>query len=358
MENAFIAALLSVPGIGQERVKLLMRCFGSARKAWYAEQSDLFKSACLPSTVLTALLNKRTQVEPIQLLQQWRLQGIEVVSIDQPLYPSMLRAIYHPPLLLFYQGTLPLDDQLIAIVGSRQATAYGKNAAKSLATGLSAAGFWVVSGGARGIDTAAHWGALAQGKTVAVLGCGIDIVYPRENGRLFKQIVESGAIISEYPPGVEPNRGLFPRRNQLISGISRGVVVVEAASKSGALITADAALEQNRDVFAVPGSIFSEQSKGAHQLIKQGAKMVDCVNDVLEEYQISGLSSSRLRSLSAEETLVYKTLSLESALSLEEIVAQTNLAASLVSYILLQFELEGIASAEGQRYLRAWEGTS
>ena len=252
---------------------------------------------------------------------------------------------------------MPSHDNLIGIVGARRATAYGRNAAKSLAMALAEAGFWIVSGAARGIDTAAHLGALEQGNTIAVLGCGVDISYPPENMQLLNRIAAAGAVLSEYSPGTPPTPGLFPARNRLISGLARGVVIVEAGEKSGALITADAALEQNRDVFAVPGSIFSEQSRGTHALIKQGAKLVDCVAAILEEYQVEYIEKKALPPMGPDATTVYHALSPDRPSSLEEIVMQTNLTAANVSYILLQFELQGIAQADGQRYVQsAWEG--
>jgi DNA processing protein len=291
------------------------------------------------------------------LLDSWRDRGISVVARKDSSYPVLLQTIYNPPELLFYRGFLPPHDQLIAIVGTRRASAYGRNAAKSLASTVAASGFWVVSGAARGIDTAAHLGAIEQGKTIAVLGCGVDISYPAENAKLLCQIAASGAVLSEYPPGTPPARGLFPARNRIISGLSRGVAVIEAGEKSGALITADAALDQNRDVFAVPGSIFSQQSRGSHNLIKQGAKLIDCAADILEEYQINYMTNKELPQLTPDQTAVYSVLTSDVPLALEEIVMRTNLAVATVSYILLQFELQGIAHADGQCYLRsAWEG--
>ncbi|MDF2501447.1 MAG: hypothetical protein K0Q77_2161 [Anaerosporomusa subterranea] len=357
MENAYIAALLTVTGIGQERVKTLIRYFDSARQAWLADMRDLILSGCLPETAAEEIIEKRKHINPVSLLDTWHNRGISVVSRTDSCYPALLQTIYNPPELLFYRGVLPPNDQLIAIVGTRRASAYGKNAAKSLASTLAAAGFWVVSGAARGIDTAAHLGAIEQGKTIAVLGCGVDICYPQENAKLLCQIAASGAVISEYPPGTPPTPGLFPARNRIISGLSRGVVIIEAGEKSGALITADAALEQNRDVFAVPGSIFSQQNRGSHNLIKQGAKLIDCAADILEEYQIEYITKKELPQLTPDQTVVYNVLTSDLPLALEEIVMRTNLAAANVSYILLQFELQGIAHSDGRRYVRsAWEG--
>lgn len=358
MENAYIAALLTLPGIGQERVKSLIRYFDGAQQAWQADRRALFLCGCLPESIIDGLIQRRHQVNPISQLEAWQERGISVVSLHESNYPVLLQTIYNPPELLFYSGTLPSHDQMIAIVGTRRASTYGKNAANSLASTLAAAGFWIVSGAARGIDTAAHRGALECGKTIAVLGCGVDISYPPENDKLLRQISASGCVLSEYPPGTPPTPGLFPARNRLISGLCRGVVVIEAAEKSGSLITADAALEQNRDVFAVPGSIFSKHNRGSHNLIKQGAKLVDCVSDILEEYQIDYIDEKDLPEMTPDEAKVYNSLSTDSPQSLEEIIMRTKLDAANVSYILLQFELQGMAHADGQRYVRtAWEGS-
>lgn len=352
MENAFTAALLSVSGIGQERVKSLIRYFSSARQAWQADRRDLFMCGSLSEAIIDQLLKVRQKVDPVLQLEIWHQRGIQVVSLAETHYPHLLKTIYNPPELLFYRGIMPSHDNLIGIVGTRRASAYGRNAANSLATALAASGFWVVSGAARGIDTAAHLGALEQGNTIAVLGCGVDISYPPENRQLLNRITAAGAVLSEYSPGTPPTPGLFPARNRLISGLARGVVIIEAGEKSGALITADAALEQNRDVFAVPGSIFSEQSRGTHALIKQGAKLVDCVDAILEEYQVEYIGKKGIPPMGPDESAVYNALSADRPSSLEEIVIRTNLSVANVSYILLQFELQGMAQADGQRYVQ------
>ena len=357
MENAYIAALLTVPGIGQERVKSLLRYFGSARTAWQADRRALFLSGVLTQTVVDSIVNQQRIIDPVTQLMAWQKRGIFTVSRSEPAYPRLLNSIYNPPELLFYRGTLPDHDKLVAIVGSRRASAYGKNAASKIAADLAEAGIWVVSGAARGIDTAAHSGALDKGNTIAVLASGVDIVYPPENAKILAQIADTGAILSEYPPGMPPAPGLFPARNRIISGLSRGVVIIEAAQKSGALITADLALEQNRDVFAVPGSIFSLLNRGTHNLIKQGAKLVDCAADILEEYKIEDTRSIKSIILGPFEEQILSVLSHDTPISLEEIMIKSKLDAANISYILLQLELQGMVNADGQRYVRtAWEG--
>ena len=211
-------------------------------------------------------------------------KGVGVVTLEDERYPELLRYIYDPPFVLYYKGDIGVFSRLkaIAVVGSRMASIYGRNSARKIARDLAAQGLLVVSGGAAGIDTEAHLGALDAGLTAAVLGSGIDVVYPRENGGLFDRISGRGAVVSEFPMGTAPDRYNFPRRNRLISGFSYGVVVVEAAKRSGSLITANFAMEQNRDVFAVPGEIGAHFSEGTNNLIKQGGRLVDSALDILE----------------------------------------------------------------------------
>jgi DNA processing protein len=284
MDNLYLAALLMTPNLGSARVKSLLERFGSAKEIWHANQNDLSTSGCLDATTCNNLLFHREKIQIHALADKWAEQAIKICSIYDADYPELLRHIVNPPLILYYRGNLPATNKIIAMVGSRHASAYGKNIAQMMADELTNAGFAVVSGAARGIDTAAHLGALSQGSTFAVLGCGVDVCYPPENAKMLRQIADQGAVITEYSPGTPPHPMHFPARNRIISGLARGVIVVEAAAKSGALITADFALEQGRDVFAVPGSIFSTNSKGTHKLIKQGAKLVENVNDILEEY--------------------------------------------------------------------------
>lgn len=214
-------------------------------------------------------------------------RNIAIVTILDPHYPRLLREIAQPPWVLYCQGELSvLEHAAIAIVGTRSPTAYGRKAAFDLARDLSAAGVCVISGLARGVDSCAHRGALTgEGGTAAVLGCGLDTVYPPENASLFTDVTKKGVLLTEYPLGTQLHPGLFPQRNRIISGLSLGTIVVEAASRSGSLITADMALEQSRDVFAVPGPISSPKSEGTLELIRQGAKMIACADHVLEEYQ-------------------------------------------------------------------------
>jgi DNA processing protein len=354
MEKIYLAALQMVSGIGNARLKGLISFFGSAQQAWLASKRDLFLSGCLDETIYNKLLIHREKIDIYTLACEWEKKGIRICSCSDIEYPKLLLNTFNAPQVLYYRGTLPSTDNLIAIVGARKASAYGKNIAQLLGSELAEEGLWVVSGAARGIDTAAHQGALTKGCTIAVLGCGVDINYPPENHKLLDKIAECGAVVSEYAPGTIAHPGHFPARNRIINGLSRGVVVVEAAERSGALITADFALEEGRDVFAVPGSIFSASSKGTHQLIKQGAKLIDSAMDILEEYNLAATKrESQSLEFTVEEAMVYELLPCDNPLGIEEIVMKTKLGIATITYILLQFELRGLAiEHSGRRYLR------
>lgn len=355
MESLYLAALQMVPGIGNARIRALVAHFGSASQAWQAGKDDLLLSKRLDEATCNQLCKCRGTLDIQQLSNQWEKAGIKVCTIYDPEYPSLLLHTFNPPAVLYYRGRLPEHERLMAIVGSRRSSVYGRNAAYKFAAELAAMGFWVVSGAARGIDTAAHKGALSAGMTAAVLGCGVDVSYPPENAGLFSKIADQGCIISEYAPGVTPHPGHFPARNRIISGLSKGVIVIEAGEKSGALITADFALEEGRDVFAVPGSIFADSSKGTHRLIKQGAKLTECLQDIVEEYGLAGQSQAEeLAPLTAEEAVLFQALDCCQPLCLEELVMKTKLSLPTVTYILLQLELRGLAAEQsGQRYVRS-----
>ncbi|MBQ1622586.1 MAG: DNA-processing protein DprA, partial [Selenomonas sp.] len=282
------------------------------------------------------------------------------VAFGEAGYPESLAAIYQPPLVLYVRGSLPSDAEGLGIVGARRFSRYGEGIAEKLGEELAASGFCVVSGAARGIDSAAHRGALRTGCTVAVLGCGVDIAYPAENRRLLADIVASGgAILSEYAPGTPPLPAFFPARNRIISGLSKGVIVVEAAERSGSLITAQLALDEGRDVFAVPGSIYSPTSQGCHRLIQQGAKLVTSVRDVLEEYGREPMPRAPRKrkdaDLSGEERALYQVLSYEHPLSIDEIIASLKDGdPARLSFLLLGLELKGLViENESHGYLRA-----
>ena len=276
--------------------------------------------------------------------------------MKDPSYPPLLKTIYDPPYLLYYRGNLPAESDLcIAMVGSRRATPYGRYVAETIAWDLAKQEVWVVSGLARGIDAWSHLGCLqAGGKTAAILGCGLDIVYPQEHLVLCQRIAENGAVISEYPLGTPPYPQHFPARNRIISGFCRGVIVVEAAEKSGSLITADFALEQGRDVFAVPGPVTSAMSSGTHRLIKQGAKLIDSAADVLEEYSPSPVLSvekTDLFSFSQAEREVLELIAAGAA-DFDYLVVQTGIDAGAMAALLTGWEIKGlIKSMPGRQYV-------
>ena len=278
-----------------------------------------------------------------------------VVTLDDETYSPLLRETFDPPLALHVRGDVSLLARpAIAVVGSRRATPYGINAATQLARQLAEAGIVVVSGLARGIDAAAHHAALdAGGTTIAVLGTGIDVVYPRSNARLFKRIEERGLIVSEFPPGTPPKPEHFPMRNRVISGLAHGTVIVEATRRSGSLITARMAAEQNRDVFAVPGSIFNAGSEGTHRLIQYGAKLVHDVNDILEELPGDLRVEEKKEEEPEELRDVLAALSRDDGAHIDTVAARLGKTTGAVAQSLLQLELDGwIRALPGARYVR------
>jgi DNA processing protein len=277
--------LSMVPGVGpRTRTKLLER-FGSPEAVLQASPSDLRTVPRMSANVCRAICSAQEEIDAEAELELCRREQIDVVLDNDEAYPRPLRDLPDPPGVLFVRGSFaPSDAVAVAIVGSRHATQYGLTQAERLAGSLARAGLTVVSGLARGIDAAAHRGALAAGgRTIAVLASGVLNIYPPEHKSLAEEVTNNGAVISEAPPRAEPLAGMFPQRNRIISGLSLGVLVVEASTRSGALITARHAMEQGRDVFAVPGPITSRMSHGCHRLIRDGAKLVETVDDILEE---------------------------------------------------------------------------
>jgi DNA processing protein len=280
-----------------------------------------------------------------ELILKARRMGVELLPLEDKGYPDLLRHIYDPPPVLYVKGKNLSLDKAVAIVGTRRASRYGKETARKLAYELSSLGFTIVSGLAAGIDTCAHRGALdARGETIAVFGCGVDIIFPAENKSLAREIEASGSLVSEFPLGTGTEKGHFPRRNRIISGLSMGVIVVEGHYDSGAMITAKAALEQGREVFAVPGNVELDQSKGPHWLIKQGAKLVESVEDVLEEFNMvmpkrMTNEAKDYSNLPAEEQKIISVLSLE-PMYIDNISIETGLSIPQVSSLLMMLEVK------------------
>lgn len=342
---AYFLAIHAATFMGARKMLGLIDYFGSAKEAWEADLDELQSFPHLSGKV-SDLLEARRRLDPVREYETLLRKGFRATTILDSGYPAVLRNIYDPPAVLYSLGNLEaLNERALAVVGARNATPYGKQMARELARGIALAGYWVVSGMARGIDTEAHQGALdVGGLTVAVLGSGLEVIYPRENSRLFDRIAATGVVMSEFPPSTPPEPKNFPIRNRIISGLSRGVVVVEARARSGALITADLALEQGRDVFAVPGPVTSKTSQGTNNLIKQGAKLVSSVEDVLEEYQLV------LRSQEVEATnpplgeKAVKVLELlgPEPVHLDRLVAATAWQPGELATLLLQLEIQGI----------------
>ena len=278
--------LTTVEGLTNHSRWLLLEHFHSPEEIYYAETEQIRLVAGMNSAQ-AALLEKKSLQRAEEILSDCAAKDVFVITVQDAAYPSRLREIYNAPLLLYGKGAMPLfdDEAAVTVVGTRDRTPYGVQVAEELGYELAKQGAVVVSGLAKGIDAAAHRGALrAGGFTAAILGCGVDVVYPAENRRLYEDILATGVLLSEYPPGTRPEGWHFPERNRIMSGLSLATVVVEADRDSGALITARAALEQGRDVFAVPGPIHAPQSRGCNELIRDGAGLVTCGWDILQEY--------------------------------------------------------------------------
>lgn len=280
-----LLCLALIPGIGPLTSRALLDSFEEPGKVLAASLSDLKRVPGVGPKLAEKIVSARKEMDPEVELKRCRQAGVRPIPFDDPDYPESLKGIPDPPALLFVRGDLtPADSLAIALVGARKATPYGMRVAERLAGSLARVGLTVVSGLARGIDAAAHRGALrAGGRTIGVLGNGLGSIYPPEHASLADEVAASGAVISEQPMEQQPMAGLFPQRNRLISGLCLGVVVVEAAPRSGSLSTAHHAMEQNREVFAVPGPIDSLASRGCHALIRDGARLVETVDDILEE---------------------------------------------------------------------------
>ncbi len=274
-------------GVSPRRKYILLEHFGDPAYIWEAGEAELKALGLCTPKVIGRLRDREARDNTSAAMEQIKKCDADVITLNDKRYPSELKFTADPPVVLYCRGSLKNDEICVAVVGSRRATWYGLDMAKRLSRALAGHGVTVVSGMARGVDSHAHLGALERnGRTIAVLGCGVDRAYPPENRELMKKIIENGAVISEYPPGTEPIPYNFPARNRIISGLSRGVAIVEASERSGSLITADFALEQGRDVFAVPGNINSVYSAGTNRLIREGAKIVTGVEDIIDELDL------------------------------------------------------------------------
>ena len=351
----------AVSGIGPAKIQALLGAFGDLEPAWRASEGQL-REIGFDARAIDNLRQTRQTLDLDRLVGQVEASGAHILTWDSPDYPSLLRQIPAAPPVIFVRGGFePVDQWAVAIVGTRRLSAYGRLVAHDLATGLARNGITIVSGLARGIDGVAHRAALeADGRTIAVMGCGIDRVYPPEHRDLAHAIVAGqGAIVTDFPLGTEPSSANFPARNRLISGLSLGVLVIEAGERSGALITARFALEQDREVFAVPGNVNSPVSVGTNRLIQQGAKLVMGVEDILEELNLRMASEQAAAQVilpdSAEEAALLSQLSTQ-PLHVDDLGRLTGMPSYLISSTLTLMELKGmVQQVGGMNYVRLRE---
>jgi len=337
--------------IGPSRFKKLYNYFENLEQAWNADLSELIKCG-LEENIAREIILKREEINVDEVMEKLDQEGINVLTIKDEKYPKLLKEIYSPPALLYYKGRLsPEQDEFsLAVVGTRKFSSYGRQVTPEIVRTLAKSGLVIVSGLALGIDSLAHEASLdVKGRTLAVLGSGLDRenIYPSYNRYLADEIVDSGGLlISEYPPGTRPLKHFFPQRNRIISGLSLGTLVIEAPEDSGALLTARYALEQNREIFAVPGSIYNENSFGTNNLIKMGAKLVSSAQDILEALDLTlvkeFVENKKIIPDSKEEALILEHLSSE-PIHIDELVRRTNLDTKTVNSTLTLMEMKGRA---------------
>jgi DNA processing protein len=360
-------ALSQVKGLGAIRFRKLEKHFPDLERAWAAGPRELHHSG-LEDGVVSALVEARNRISPDNEMDRLEQAGVQALTWREPAYPPRLQQIDDPPPVLYVRGTLtPEDERAVAVVGTRSPTTYGREAAAALAGDLARCSITIVSGLALGVDTLAHRAALTQeGRTVAVVANGLDLIYPRDNASLARQIAEQGAVVSEYPLGTRPDPRGFPRRNRLISGMSLGTLVVEAGEKSGARWTVYHALEQNREVFCVPGSIFSPASRLTNRLIQDGAKLVSSHQDILEELNLTvvtrqiemRLADNMPPSPDAEgEADLLRCLNHEPT-HIDDIGRSASMPIAAVGSLLTILELKGLVKQVGaMHYIRIGEAT-
>jgi len=348
-EAGYWLAFSYVKGIGAVRFRKLLSFFGDLSRAWQAGSAEL-QAAGLSEKNVADLSAKRNTLDPLALPDQLRTKGISFFTWLDDAYPRYLKEIAQPPPVLYCKGSITAEDDLaVAIVGTRNVTAYGKQITQDTAEYLARNGVTIVSGLARGVDGLAHHSAIeAGGRTIAVLGSGVDIIYPPEHRKLAERIQEHGAIVSDYAPGTKPDGINFPPRNRIISGLSRGTIVIEAGEKSGALITAKFAVEQDREVFAVPGSVLSPMSRGTNDLIGEGAIPMTNPKAVLDALRIeegSRVVNSKEPELNDIERTVLRVLGQDS-LHIDDICVRMDLSVERLTVALTMMELKGLVVRE------------
>ncbi|MCX6761825.1 MAG: DNA-processing protein DprA [Candidatus Moranbacteria bacterium] len=355
----YLHALNKIEGVGPQKMKSLLAAFGTAQNIWRADLADLQQvlgGDILPERIFL----EKQKLDPDAEWEKLEKAGVRLIDFTSSAYPEALKEIHNPPYLIYARGELVFNQiPAISIVGSRKFSNYGEQLAGTFARDLARAGFAIVSGLALGIDAISHRGALeARGKTIAVLGSGIDneSIHPRANYNLAQEIIASGGLVmSDYPPGTPATAMTFPARNRIIAGLSLGTLVIEAGEKSGTLITAKMALESNREVFAIPGSIFSPTSIGTNNLIKSGAKMVTCVQDILEEFNLSQSLETKQVLLklpeNKEEEILLAILS-DVPLHIDNIAKRSKLTVPIISATLTMMEIKGwVKNLGGQNYI-------
>lgn len=355
----YLHALNTIPGIGSKTLKKLLKHFRSSENIWKASSTDMLNCG-ISEKIAQKVTEAQKDLNPDKLWEDLTKENIQVISILDKKYPKNLKEIPSPPFLLYVKGNLEmLNTPMLAIVGSRKFTQYGKQVAYSFAKELAAMGITVVSGMALGIDAIAHQGALdTKGNTIGILGNSLDdaSIAPRTNFNLSQKITNSGALISEYPPITKASPNTFPARNRIMAGLTDGTIVVEAAQKSGTLITANLALDFNREVFAVPGPIHSPQSEGTHYLIKNGAKITTSVSDILEELNFTLKQSQNQpkenKNLTDTQKIIYNNL-LNEPVQIEKLARITSLNMAQLNQDLMLMEVQGIIKNIGsQSYIK------
>ena len=362
-----LIALNMIEHLGPVRLRQLLTVFDTPQNILQASRESLLHVAGIGDDTANSIVSWEDQVDLLGELRKISEFGCRVISMSDPEYPEPLKEIYDPPIVLYVLGQLKSTDHKgVAVVGSRLTTPYGMDVARRISANLAAAGVTVVSGGARGIDTAAHQGAIkAGGRTIAVLGTGINLVFPPENAELFDRVQEQGAVITQFPFNRSPDRQTFPIRNRIVAGMTLGTLVIEANLTSGALITANMAVDFGRQVFSVPGRIDSPRSKGCHELIKRGAKLCECAEDVLSEFEYLFPPSNRQTSVFGSEPLyppvsglnemeskIYALLGIEDV-GIEELILGSGLTSGAVSATLLNLEIKRLArQLPGKRFVR------
>lgn len=352
-EKRAMIALSLIPGVGPGRIRLLLEKFRTARNILEGGLPQMASIAGIGEQTALSIAGFDQEDEVDRQLARAEALGAEMITQNDERYPAILKEIHDPPYFLWSLGTMPPrsdQDQAVAVVGTRKATSYGLRVARELAEELARRGFTIISGLAYGIDAAAHRGALSVGgRTIAVLGSGVDRIYPGKHARMAREMLDQGAILSEYPMGEKPDAPNFPRRNRLISGLAQGTVVVEAYDRGGALITASLAVQQNREVFAVPGPIYSRASAGTNDLIRAGATLVRSADDIIAElgFASAGHGSGALDGVQLELELEPEELALCRVLNhepiyIDQICAESGLDSAAALVYLLQLEFKGI----------------